>query len=174
MEALDLIVLGRQLSRIGERAMRGEPVGRRQPGASEPTADRDLPPGALLVMRDVFAHPGSPISDITARTGLPQGYVSESVTRLRERGMAETRADPADGRRTLVSITARHLGQVASHSTKDADAVLLRELGDIDGELASRIIDVLTVLAGRLRPASSGPVAGQIKAARSDPRPAGA
>jgi DNA-binding MarR family transcriptional regulator len=174
VQALDLIVLGRQLSRIGERAMRCEPRGHRQPGEPNPAIGRDLPPGTLLVMRDVFAHPRSSISDITARTGLPQGYVSESVTRLRERGIAEIMSDPADGRRTLVGISGQHLGQVASHSAKDADTVLLEELGDIDDELAKRIVDVLAVLADRLRPAPPGPVVGQTKAARSDDRPGGA
>jgi DNA-binding MarR family transcriptional regulator len=171
VQALDLIVLGRQLSRIGERAMRGEPRSDREPGEPKPAIGQDMPPGTLLVMRDVFAHPASSISDITNRTGLPQGYVSESVTRLRERGIAEIMSDPADGRRTLVSINSQHLGQVASHSTKDADTVLLEELGDVDEELAKRIVDVLAVLAGRLRPAPPGPVVGQIKAARSDNRP---
>lgn len=43
---------------------------------------------------------------IAARTGLPQSYVSESVTRLREQGVFETRADPSDARRTLVRASA--------------------------------------------------------------------
>lgn len=160
MEALDLIVLGRQLARIGERAMRGEPDGRQDPHSVTQRSAGNLPPGTLLVMRDVFAHPGSSITDITARTGLPQSYVSDSVARLRERAIAETTADPADGRRRLVSITGQHMQTVARRSATDADTALLNELGDIDDDSARRVIDVLSELAGRLRPASSGPVVG--------------
>ncbi len=170
MEALDLIVLGRQLTRIGELAMRGE----QDPATPPRHKYRDLPPGTLLVMRDVFAHPGSSITDITARTGLPQSYVSESVVRLRERGMAETTVDPADGRRRLVSITGQHLQRVASASVTDADALLLTELGGIDGERARQVIDVLSELARRLRPAPTGSVAAQIRAARPDAEQDGA
>lgn len=166
MEAFDLIMLGRQLTRIGERAMRGGPDMHGQRSAAGQGTAQDLPPGSLLVMRDVFAHPGSSISDITARTGLPQSYVSDSVSKLREHGMAETSSDPADGRRTLVSITAHHLRQVASHSLRDADAVLLDELGDTDGDFARQVIEVLSELAARLRPPTSGSAVGQIRAAR--------
>jgi DNA-binding MarR family transcriptional regulator len=174
MEALDLIVLGRQLTRIGERAMRGEQGRGQDPAAPPRHKESDLPPGTLLVMRDVFAHPGSSITDITARTGLPQGYVSESVIRLRERGMAETTADPADGRRRLVSITGRHLQKVANASVTDADTLLLTELGTIDDEHARQVIGVLSELADRLRPARTGSVVGRIRAARSDVQQDGA
>src|SRR5580693_7809367 len=126
MNALDLIVLGRQLTKIGEEVLRGsgDPAGQdagehgerpvqasgrpRQasgrPGQApgHPRQAPFLPTGPSLVLRDVFAHPGSSITDITARTGLPQSYVSESVARLRSQGILETSADPADRRRTLV------------------------------------------------------------------------
>jgi DNA-binding MarR family transcriptional regulator len=163
MDALELIMLGRQLTRIGERALRGGQDRQNELGAPARSTAHDLPPGSLLVMRDVFAHPGSSITDITTRTGLPQSYVSDSVTRLRERGMAEVTSDRADGRRTLVSISAQHLREVAAHSVGDANAVLLTELGDIDGDLASQIIDVLGELALRLRPAASGKIVSQIR-----------
>jgi hypothetical protein len=55
---------------------------------------------AGLVLADVFAHPGSSISEITARTGMPQSHVSETVARLREQGTVESFPDPADRRRT--------------------------------------------------------------------------
>src|ERR1700722_19789601 len=71
--AFDLIVLGRQLTRIGETAMRG------QAPPSQPTL-------AGMVLADVFAHPRSSISEITARVGMPPSHVSETVPRLREQG----------------------------------------------------------------------------------------
>src|SRR4029077_5693015 len=97
MNALDLIVLGRQLTKIGEEVLRGsgDPAGQDAGGHGERPAratgrPRQAPSRLTrrtLVVRDVFAHPGSSITDITARTGLPQSYVSESVARLRSQGI---------------------------------------------------------------------------------------
>jgi DNA-binding MarR family transcriptional regulator len=155
MEALDLIVLGRQLARLGERAMR----------ADDPLDDglaalgATLPAGALIVMRDVLASPGSSITDITARTGLPQSYVSESVNKLRVKGIAEITADPADRRRTLVRLTAARLDQVARHSARNADEVLRNALGEVDDAEAEHVIALLTDLAHRLRTEAPAPAA---------------
>jgi DNA-binding MarR family transcriptional regulator len=161
VEALDLIVLGRQLTRIGERAMRGDVI------EGDPQAvDPSLPAGALIVMRDLLTHPASSITDITARTGLPQSYVSESVNKLRVKGIATTSADPADRRRTLVRLTARHLEQVERHSARDADAVLRRALGNLDDTRSQQLIAMLTELADRLRAESVGPLAERLEAAR--------
>jgi len=147
MEALDLIVLGRQLARLGERAMRADDP--RDDGVAALGAT--LPAGALIVMRDVLASPGSSITDITARTGLPQSYVSESVNKLRVKGLAEITADPADRRRTLVRLTAARLDQVARHSARNADDVLRSALGDAEEAEADQVIAMLTDLASRLR-----------------------
>lgn len=147
MDALDLIILGRQLSRIGERAMRSSDLDDGAPAALQAA----LPAGALIVMRDVLAHPSSSITDITARTGLPQSYVSESVNRLRVKGIAQINADPADRRRTLVRLTATHLDQVARHSARGADDLLLIALGDLADDDARQVIAMLTDLARRLR-----------------------
>jgi len=147
MEALDLIVLGRQLARLGERAMRDDDPNDDGVAALGAT----LPVGALIVMRDVLASPGSSITDITTRTGLPQSYVSESVNKLRVKGIAEITADPADRRRTLVRLTPAHLEQVARHSARNADGVLSTALGDVDEDQATQIIALLADLASRLR-----------------------
>ena len=154
MQALDLIVLGRQLARLGERAMRDDPS---DDGVTAFGAT--LPVGALIVMRDVLASPGSSITDITTRTGLPQSYVSESVNKLRVKGLAEITADPADRRRTLVRLTAAHLDQVARHSARNADDVLRNALGDADPASADQVIALLTDLATRLRTDAQGPAA---------------
>lgn len=147
MDALDLIMLGRQLTRIGERAMRG---GDREDDETAALGVA-LPAGALIVMRDVLAHPGSSITDITARTGLPQSYVSESVNKLRIKGVAQINADPADRRRTLVRLTATQLEQVARHSARGADDLLRLALGDLADDSAHEIIAMLADLARRLR-----------------------
>jgi DNA-binding MarR family transcriptional regulator len=147
MEALDLIVLGRQLARLGERAMRDDDPNEDGVAALGAT----LPVGALIVMRDVLASPGSSITDITVRTGLPQSYVSESVNKLRVKGIAEITADPVDRRRTLVRLAAAHLEQVARHSARNADEILRNALGDVTDAEAERTISILSDLASRLR-----------------------
>ena len=147
MDALDLIILGRQLTRIGERAMREADPADNGPGAFGAA----LPAGALIVMRDVLTHPGSSISDITARTGLPQSHVSESVNKLRVKGIAEITADPADRRRTLVRLTATSQDQVVRHSARNADDLLRRALGDVPDDSTRQIMTMLTDLARRLQ-----------------------
>lgn len=149
MDALDLIVLGRQLARIGEDALRG-------------SRSAALPTGQSLVLRDVFANPGSSITEITGRTGLPQSYASESVARLRERGLLETATDPADGRRTLVRVTRSHARTVARRGAAPIDATLAQALGEGD---ASEVIAMLEALRRRLVPAEPGPILAQIDAA---------
>jgi DNA-binding transcriptional ArsR family regulator len=157
VNALELILLGRQLTKIGEEVLRG-------------SAARSMPTGPSLVLRDVFAHPDSSITDVTARTGLPQSYVSESVARLRDQGLVETSADPGDGRRTLVRVSAGHPGTVAAKGSASADAALAAALGEPDGGPgAAETIDMLAALAARLRPSSPGPVMAQIDRARKEP-----
>ena len=200
MNALDLIVLGRQLTKIGEEVLRGsgDPAGQDAGGHGERPAQASgrpqqasgrpqhasgrpgqasgrprqapfLPTGPSLVLRDVFAHPGSSITDITARTGLPQSYVSESVARLRSRGILETSADPADGRRTLVRVSAGHPRTVAAKGSAPVDGALAAALGEPDGGPAvAEIVATLSALAERLRPESPGPIQRQLDQARTE------
>ena len=179
MNALDLIVLGRQLTKIGEEVLRGsgDPAGQDAGGHGERPAQASgrprqasfLPTGPSLVLRDVFAHPGSSITDITARTGLPQSYVSESVARLRSRGILETSADPADGRRTLVRVSAGHPRTVAVKGSAPVDGALAAALGEPDGGPAvAEIVATLSALAERLRPESPGPIQRQLDQARKE------
>jgi DNA-binding MarR family transcriptional regulator len=156
VNALDLIMLGRQLSRIGEEAMRGSWA----PG---------MPIGPSLVLRDVFAHPDSSISDVTARTGLPQSYVSESVAKLRDRGIVETSADPSDGRRTLVRIAPDHPRTIVAKGSVPVDAALAEALGEpADGAAIAQIIGTLSDIAVRLTPAVPGPIRRQLDQARKE------
>jgi DNA-binding transcriptional ArsR family regulator len=178
MKALDLIMLGRQLTKIGEEVLRG-PAGSAGRGAGTGSAGHGagtgsaghgaggpgeqsapvMPVGPSLVLRDVFAHPGSSIGDITARTGLPQSYVSESVAKLRGQGILETSADPGDGRRTLVRVSAQHPRTVAAKGSASVDGALAAALGEQDGGPGvAEIIATLAALAERLRPEAPGPI----------------
>ena len=153
--AFDLIVLGRQLTRIGETVMRG------QAPPAQPTV-------AGMVLADVFAHPGSSISEITARTGMPQSHVSETVARLREQGTVESLPDPADRRRTLVRVSAQHPGNVMRAALVPVDAELAAALGEVSPHEAADIIKTLQALAARLRPGKPGPILGQLNRARGE------
>lgn len=150
MDALDLILLGRQLAKIGEDAMRGSP------GPSFPT-------GPSLVLRDVFANPQASINEIAERTSLPQSYVSESVAKLRDQGLVLTSADPADKRRTLVRLTDEHPRTVARKGAVSADAALTQALGYDDPDAAREELEVLAMLSQRLRPAAPGPILEQLR-----------
>jgi DNA-binding transcriptional ArsR family regulator len=149
MDALDLIVLGRRLTRIGEDAMRGH-------------GDPLPPTGQSLVLRAVFANPDSSITDIAARTGLPQSYVSESVARLREQGVLETRPDPTDRRRTLARVGGGHSRAVARRGAVSVDGTLDATFEDPEAP------KILEELGRRLRPSESGPIVGQLDRAREE------
>ncbi len=145
LTAGELIILGRQLTRIGTDAMRGQ-------GGSQ------APAGQGMVAADVFAHPATSVGEIADRTGLRQGYVSETVARLRERRVLETGTDPADGRRTLVRLAPGHPDTVARAAATGVTQALARALGDPDPGTLAQVTATLTALARRLQPAEPGPV----------------
>jgi DNA-binding MarR family transcriptional regulator len=144
MDALDLILVGRRLVKLGEEALRG---------ASAET----LPGGRSLVLRDVFANPDSSISDITTRTGLPQSYVSASVAVLREQGVIDVVTDPADRRRTLTRISDAHRRSFAIKGSVSVDTALIEALGDANA------VATLEAFAKQLTPPNPGPILKQIR-----------
>ena len=152
MNALDLILLGRRLTKIGEQAMRGSEGG-------------GVPTGVGVIVRDVFAHPGCSIGEITTRSGLPQSYVSQSVARLCSRGLFTTKTDPADGRRTLVCVSAHHAGGVALKGSVSVDEALATALGETNARAAAVAIEALEAVARRLEPPEPGPLLRQIRRA---------
>jgi DNA-binding MarR family transcriptional regulator len=149
VDALELIQLGRQLTKIGEESLRG---------SSMPA----LPNGPSLVLKDVFAHPDTSISEIATRTALPQSYVSDSVASLQQQGFVEARTDTKDRRRTLVSVTKQHRQTIARKGAASVDAALARAVGDDGGDQVSATLELLKALAERLAPVSPGPILRQI------------
>jgi DNA-binding MarR family transcriptional regulator len=154
VDALDLILLGRQLTRIGEHALRG-------------SSGAEMTNGRALVLRDVFANPDTSVSAITARTGLPQSYVSESVAALRDRGILDTAPDPQDRRRTLASVTAAHRRRVAKRASIAVDATLVNEIGE---ERARIALPLLSRIAELLSEADTGPILAALRASTNRPR----
>ena len=150
LTAGELVILGRELTKIGVTAMRG------QRGEGEHPGGAQIPAGLSMVGADVFAHPATSISEIADRTGLRQSYVSESVAKLRDRGVVETAPDPVDGRRTLVHLAAGHPHRLANAAGTSVDAALSAALGDADPATVAEVTGMLTALARRLKPSQTG------------------
>jgi DNA-binding MarR family transcriptional regulator len=139
MDALQLYVLGRQLLKIADASFE-------ESGTSVPAR------GLMLVLEDIATHPGSAISEITARTGLPQSHVSTSVGRFRERGMVETYADANDGRRTLVRAKPSYVRSADRRRTSSADNAIAAALEGASAATVRKLIADLESIAERLTP----------------------
>ncbi|MFI8825410.1 MarR family transcriptional regulator [Streptomyces sp. NPDC053431] len=121
MNGVELFLLGRTLMKIGEDAL-PEPPG----GTDRHAGGNRL---VLIVASDIAAHPDSAISEIVARTGLPQSQVSAAVARLREAGSVVTAPDPADRRRVLVRQAGEVSERVAQVRATGVESALMAALG---------------------------------------------
>jgi DNA-binding MarR family transcriptional regulator len=107
--------------------------------------DAALTPAEVAVVEDVLKHPGSAVSEIKVRTGFAQSHVSESVARLKERGLIETPPDTEDRRRTRVWLSEPARRAVLARAGRSADDVLARVVDD-----AARVTALLDELADLL------------------------
>jgi DNA-binding MarR family transcriptional regulator len=125
----------------------------------------------VAIVEDVTGHPQSPITEIAQRTGLAQSLVSRTVDRLQTLGVLTVGHDPADGRRTLVSVDpqTRHLDFAERAERPIADAI--RQVAGVSGEQQRRIEAALEALGDELLDRSPGPPsarpAGQRRAQKS-------
>ncbi len=142
MDGVRLLRLGKRLTELG-RAMVTE------------HASATLTPGEIAVVSDVYRHPGSSVQDIRIRTGFAQSHVSTSVARLRERGLLDAEPDPADGRRTLLSVSALARDYVRARAARPAEPLLAAALPD--PAQARRAAELLDELAALLLPAPPPP-----------------
>ncbi|MFD7732098.1 MarR family winged helix-turn-helix transcriptional regulator [Kitasatospora phosalacinea] len=142
MDGVRLLRLGKRLTELG-RAMVTD------------HASETLSPGEVAVVSDVYQHPGSSVQDIRVRTGFAQSHVSTSVARLRERGLLDAAPDPADGRRTLLSVSALARGYVRARAARPAEPLLARALPD--PAQARRAAELLDELSALLLPAPAAP-----------------
>ena len=138
MKALDLYLLGRRLTKLGEQAMGGHEA-------------RRAPTGLRLIVIDVSEHPDSSIGEIAGRTGLPQSHVSQSVTRLRARGALETTSDPRDGRRTLVRLGPGIADRAARLGSVPVDATLGEAMDVTDPNVLADLVAGLESVLAHLR-----------------------
>jgi DNA-binding MarR family transcriptional regulator len=109
--------------------------------------DASLTPAEIAVIEDALKNPGSPVSEIKARTGFAQSHVSESVARLKESGLIETFADARDRRRTRVRLSEAARRAVLARAGQDADEVIARAIPDRGrAERVSALLDELADL----------------------------
>ncbi|MGW4355033.1 MarR family transcriptional regulator [Nocardia sp. NPDC004582] len=137
MNGVELFLLGRALMKLGERAL---------PGAGERTGNRAV----LVVLSDVLEHPGTTISEVTTRTGLPQSAVSGAVARLRETGSLVAHTDPHDRRRSLLEPARELSERVAQVRATGIDATVAAALGDPDPAALAEVLAALELLSDRL------------------------
>jgi DNA-binding MarR family transcriptional regulator len=133
--------------------------------------ERPVAASTVAIVEDVTEHPQSPISEITHRTGLAQSLVSRTVERLQTLGVLTVGHDPADGRRTLVSVDpqTRHLDFADRAERPIAEAI--GQVAGVSGEQQRRVEAALEVLADLLDRSPGPPTrpAGRPRAAETGP-----
>jgi MarR family 2-MHQ and catechol resistance regulon transcriptional repressor len=132
MEMSDLYQLGRRLAEIALTDMGAHELG--------------LSPGEFLVLQDLFLNGASAVGEIAARTGLAQSRVSTSARAFAERGWATTAADPRDGRKTLVDLTAEVRAAGTRRRTGRADKTLHAALAGVDESERAELLGALARL----------------------------
>ncbi|MEV0847339.1 MarR family transcriptional regulator [Streptomyces sp. NPDC049954] len=147
MNGVELFLLGRTLTKIGEAAMPEPEGGAARHGGSTRSV--------LIVASDVAGHPDSAVGEIAARTGLPQSQVSTAVARLRQAGAVVTAADPADRRRLLVRQAPQLSARVAEVRSGTVDEALASALGEHAPEALDEVRRALDVLARHLSPGAA-------------------
>jgi DNA-binding MarR family transcriptional regulator len=129
---------GVQLHRLGKRLI---DLARQ---VTTDAGDTDLTPGEIAVLEDVLKHPGSVVTQIQTRTGFAQSHVSVSVSRLRERGLITAAADPADRRRTRLTLTETAHQAIMRRAARPADETIAEAVGP---DRADRVLTLLTELS---------------------------
>jgi DNA-binding MarR family transcriptional regulator len=143
MDAIRLFLLGRRLTKLAEGAMRGSSEG--------------VPPSVALIIQDVVGHDRTPITDIVARTGLPQSYVSSSIADLARQRLIRTVADPSDGRRTLARVAPGFTRRLSERGAIPVDDAIAASAGTTEPRRVAEITATLERLATQLSIGPSQP-----------------
>ncbi|WP_068159975.1 MarR family winged helix-turn-helix transcriptional regulator [Rhodococcus phenolicus] len=140
MNGVELLLLGRKLTKIGEDAL---------PTAGLPEYSTSVRT-VVIVLADVAEHPDSAICEIATRTGLPQSAVSGAVARLREADAVVSEPDPADRRRSLIRQNPVVSPRVREVAETTIDAALARVLVSAEEGVVAEIKEALDTLARHL------------------------
>jgi DNA-binding MarR family transcriptional regulator len=98
-----------------------------------------------LIIRCVGRYPGLTASQLAALLHLDRGTVSASLNRLEVKGLLERGADPFDGRRVSLGLTAagRDLDRPTVHTIEAAVQHLLRTTSEADLDATGRVLAAL-------------------------------
>lgn len=75
--------------------------------------DFDLPPIALIFLREIDREPGVTISELARRSGTVKSHVSKLIEQLVQQGLLEKRPDPTDLRLLRIYMTTAAADQKA-------------------------------------------------------------
>lgn len=107
--------------------------------------------GGLAIAEDISHHQATSVGEIAARTGLAQSLVSRTVAKMHSAGLLITSTDPADRRRTLISITPEiRAGLFRSRSRRSIEPALQSRYPDTSTEDVARVVALLEKLADLL------------------------
>lgn len=126
--------------------------------AAAATADPGERPQAastVSIVEDVTTHPGSCISDVAERTGLAQSLVSTTVVKLKDRGVFTAAPDPADRRRTVVTVQPAAVAAFGQRGARPISDALAKALPDATADQLRGIDATLNRLAEQLLPATA-------------------
>ncbi|ROO86272.1 DNA-binding MarR family transcriptional regulator [Actinocorallia herbida] len=144
MNGVDLFLLGRTLMKIGEETLAAEAPDGKLGGIRT----------VLIVVGDIRAHPGSAVSEIVDRTGLPQSAVSAAVARLRDTGAVVSEPDTRDRRRVLIHPAPGISPRVEEVRAAPIDTSVAKALGSADPARLAEVLTLLDELARHLTPRS--------------------
>ncbi|WP_369354651.1 MarR family winged helix-turn-helix transcriptional regulator [Streptomyces sp. cg2] len=139
----DLHQLGRRLTAAATAAMKDS---------------SDLGSTELVVLECLYITGPQPVGAVAQHTGFAQSRVSTVIATLRERGLVELSADPADRRRTIAKIAEHARAQAKQARSQDAEPVLRQMLPEASHAQIAQTLAVLGNLHAAL--GEAGPESG--------------
>lgn len=99
-------------------------------------------------LRYLRGHPGSRVADLAANFAAGLGAISKGVDRLAARGLVRRHANPADGRSSLVSLTAagERLAMEAERTFRGRLAELVSPIDPLGGSTVEALATLRAAL----------------------------
>ncbi|MEV6349351.1 helix-turn-helix domain-containing protein [Actinoplanes sp. NPDC051851] len=143
MTPVELMLLGRTLTKIGEQALPAPDEG--------PTGGERV---VVVVMADIYANEGTTVSEVARRTALPQSAVSNAVARLRSASSIVSTPDPDDRRRQLLHRNPAMTPRRTKVATADISPAVAAALDPDSPTALPEVLAALETLSRHLTPSS--------------------
>lgn len=140
MNLTELRHLGRYLAAGAEAAMKT-------------SAGPDLNAAEILVLQTLFTTGALPVGEIAQHTGFAQSRASTAVASLHDKDLVDLSRDPADRRRTVVSVSEHARTRARTVENQEAAPVVARLFPAATPDDLTRLMEVL----GRLHAAIADP-----------------